>query len=60
MAPDHAAIVASMIKEFESGNKRDVNAHVERSVRLFISRKMTLFDTIRVLNVCVCTGQTIS
>ena len=32
VAPDHAAIVASMIKELESGNNRDVNTHVERSV----------------------------
>jgi len=32
VAPDHAAVVASMIREFESGNTGDANSHAERSV----------------------------
>ncbi|KAK2191356.1 hypothetical protein NP493_53g02002 [Ridgeia piscesae] len=31
VAPDHAAVVASMIREFESGNTGDANSHAERN-----------------------------
>ncbi|KAI0238116.1 hypothetical protein LSAT2_011253 [Lamellibrachia satsuma] len=31
VAPDHAAVVTSMIREFECGNRGDANAHAERN-----------------------------